>query len=140
MSKISMLGNISFIGTIYKSFSSQVRADANMKAELAAEEGRLLCTQCRTEMFPDEEGFYEFERRGGGRKRKTDLEEEMAPAEEVRYGGDAPNDPDAEVVDLLDMVIPEEQEEQIKQSLEEKTKYKVGILPVIVVLGSFSSQ
>ena len=45
-----------------------------MKAELAAEEGRLLCTQCRTEMFPDEEGFYEFERRGGGRKRKTEEE------------------------------------------------------------------
>ena len=31
------------------------------------------------------------------------------------------------MVDLLDMVIPEEQEEQIKQSLEEKTKYKVRI-------------
>ena len=74
-----------------------------MKAELAAEEGRLLCTQCRTEMFPDEEGFYEFEKRGAGRKRKMD-EEEVAPAEEVRYGADATNDPDAEVVDLLDMV------------------------------------
>ena len=57
------------------SYELQVRADANMKAELAAEEGRLLCTQCRTEMFPDEEGFYEFERRGGGRKRKTEEEE-----------------------------------------------------------------
>ena len=56
------------------SYELQVRADANMKAELAAEEGRLLCTQCRTEMFPDEEGFYEFERRGGGRKRKTEEE------------------------------------------------------------------
>merc|ERR1719264_869879 len=57
--------------------------------------------------------------------RKTE-EDEVAPAEEVRYGADAgADDPDAEVVDLLDMVIPEEQEEQIKQSLEEKTKYKV---------------
>ena len=38
------------------------------------------------------------------------------------------------MVDLLDMVIPEEQEEQIKQSLEEKTKYKVRIM--LLLLGS----
>ena len=41
------------------------------------------------------------------------------------------------MVDLLDMVIPEEQEEQIKQSLEEKTKYKVRIKSRLLESGMY---
>ena len=37
---------------------------------------------------------------------------------------DVPEEDDDGVLDLLDMEIPEEQEEAIKKTLEEKTKYK----------------
>ena len=43
------------------------------------------------------------------------------------------------MVDLLDMVIPEEQEEQIKQSLEEKTKYKVRIKSRLLESGMYTT-
>ena len=47
---------------------AQVRADANMKAKLAESEGRLLCTSCQSEMLPDEQGNYEFETIGRGKR------------------------------------------------------------------------
>jgi hypothetical protein len=112
-----------------ETLKAQSRADASMKAELAAEEGRLLCTQCQVEMYPDEEGFYEFERSRRGKATKRGRDEEFLDmgeqGEQYAGAGADDDDPDAGVVDLLDMVIPEDQEEQIKQSLEEKTKYKV---------------
>ena len=46
-------------------FKAQTRANANFKAKIAETEGRLMCTQCQTAMFPDAYGDYEFERWGG---------------------------------------------------------------------------
>ena len=43
-------------------FKAQTRANANFKAKIAETEGRLMCTQCQTAMFPDAYGDYEFER------------------------------------------------------------------------------
>jgi hypothetical protein len=43
-------------------FKAQTRANANLKAKIAETEGRLMCTQCQTSMFPDAYGDYEFER------------------------------------------------------------------------------
>ena len=45
-------------------FKAQTRANANFKAKIAETEGRLMCTQCQTAMFPDAYGDYEFERSG----------------------------------------------------------------------------
>jgi tetratricopeptide (TPR) repeat protein len=98
---------------------AHVRAEAALKAKLAEAEGRLLCTQCRTAMFPDEDGVYEFERL---RAASRGIE---AAAVQVDEDG---------VVDLLDLVIPEDQEEQIKKTLEEKTKYK-EVAPTWVSFG-----
>ena len=40
---------------------AQTKANANLKAKLAESEGKLLCNQCQTAMYPNAEGFYEFE-------------------------------------------------------------------------------
>ena len=40
---------------------AQTRAKSNLKAKTAESEGKLLCNQCQASMFPDAEGFYEFE-------------------------------------------------------------------------------
>jgi hypothetical protein len=41
---------------------AQTKANANLKAKMAEAEGRLMCTQCQTSMYPNAEGQYEFER------------------------------------------------------------------------------
>ena len=40
---------------------AKTRAKSNLKAKTAESEGKLLCNQCQASMFPDAEGFYEFE-------------------------------------------------------------------------------
>ncbi len=40
---------------------AQTRATTNLKAKVAESEGKMLCSQCQASMFPNAEGFYEFE-------------------------------------------------------------------------------
>ncbi len=105
-----------------EALKARVRAEANMKAKLAEQEGRLMCTSCQGVMYPDAQGVYEFEKDFAGPRRQA------AAAGQRGEGGGAPSlseavDDDG-VVDLMDWLIPEEQEEQIKKKLEEKTRYK----------------
>jgi len=37
---------------------AQTKANANLKAKMAEAEGKLLCNQCQTAMFPNAEGFF----------------------------------------------------------------------------------
>ncbi|XP_059091219.1 uncharacterized protein LOC131886822 [Tigriopus californicus] len=99
-------------------FRAQTRADVNLKAKIAEAEGRLLCTGCHTAMYPDEQGIYEFEK-----PRRSRLEAQN-PAESSYPSDNANGTAEDGVVDLMDMVISSEQEENIKRTLEEKTKYK----------------
>ena len=100
---------------------AQTRAQANMKAKIAESEGRLLCGNCQTSMYPNAQGEYEFEGFVPGVRNKhqhTPITDTVKK-DKISNGGD-----DDGIVDLLDMEIPEEEELQIKKSLEEKTKYK----------------
>ena len=108
---------------------AHTRAQASLKARIAEQEGRLLCTSCQATMVPNAQGVYEFE--GFDPARAMVMRKgEVAAAE--GGGGDQNGDDKAGadddamegVMDLLDMEIPAEEEEQIKKSLEEKTKYK----------------
>ena len=67
-------------------------------------------------MYPDAQGYYEFE----GFRPMPASGEDSSDAKKK----DVPEEDDDGVLDLLDMEIPEEQEEAIKKTLEEKTKYK----------------
>ncbi len=99
---------------------AQTRANANLKAKMAEAEGKLLCTQCQAAMYPNAEGFYEFE---GFHVPRHDPELCANGREESAKKAAVEEDEDG-IVDLLDMEIPEDQEEIIKKTLEEKTKYK----------------
>ena len=100
-----------------ESLKARVRAEANMKAKLAEQEGRLMCTNCQMAMFPDAESVYEFERSYSSRA-----------TAEVRLGAatatSVPEIDEDGVVDLMEWAIPEDQEEEIKKKLEEKTRNK----------------
>ncbi len=103
-----------------EAIKARVRAEANMKAKVAEQEGRLMCTSCQATMFPDAEGNYEFESgfagvRMGGRGEGAGGAVATSGVPEVDEDG---------VVDLMDWMIPEDQEEEIKKKLEEKTRYK----------------
>jgi len=98
---------------------AQAKAEANMKAKIAESEGRLMCSKCQGEMLPNSEGVYEFENwKGGvagghrGHQTFTDIADQpVLMAEDT-------------VIDLMDFDMDPEEEEKIKRSLEEKTKYK----------------
>lgn len=107
-----------------ESLKAQVRADANAKAKIAEMEGRLLCTHCQSAMYPDAGGNYEFEGFQPGVHNMPMAARRAEPSADVAMPADAGDDEDGGVVDLMDMVIPEHQEAQIKKTLEEKTKYK----------------
>ena len=94
---------------------AQATAEANMKAKIAESEGRLLCSSCQAEMLPNEHGVYDFERWQGGTGVVASGSQNVAPAQQM--------DEDA-VIDLMDFDMDPEEEERIKASLEEKTKYK----------------
>ena len=104
-----------------ETMKAQIRADANIKGKLAEQEGRLMCTNCQVQqcfrtlrVCTSLKRGYTGARTGGaaagGVKGAT-----AAGSGEVDEDG---------VVDLMDWMISEEQEEQIKKTLEEKTKYK----------------
>ena len=75
-----------------------------------------MCTQCQVAMYPNAQGQYEFEGfRPGPNPEIQETEKQSSKDNETADDG---------IVDLLDMEIPEDQEEIIKKTLEEKTKYK----------------
>ncbi len=89
-----------------------------MKAKIAESEGRLMCSKCQSEMLPNRDGVYEFEhfRPGGGSSRPSTyadnpVEQPVKMAEEG-------------VIDLMDFDMDPDEEDKIRRSLEEKTKYK----------------
>ena len=90
-------------------------AEANMKAKIAESEGRLLCSSCQAEMLPNEHGVYDFERWQGGTGMVAAGGQNVVPAEQLEEDA---------VIDLMDFDMDPEEEERIKRSLEEKTKYK----------------
>jgi hypothetical protein len=92
-----------------------------MKAKIAESEGRLLCGNCQNAMYPNAQGVYEFEGFRPGVATSVRAAPAAAGAEKVKNINATADDG---IVDLLDMEIPEEEEEQIKKTLEEKTKYK----------------
>jgi hypothetical protein len=100
---------------------AQTRAQANMKAKIAESEGRLLCGNCQGSMYPNAQGVYEFE---GFRPGINGGVQTLPAASVVKKDKKVSGPDDDGIVDLLDMEIPEEEEEQIKKTLEEKTKYK----------------
>lgn len=99
-------------------FRAQTRADVNLKAKIAEAEGRLLCTGCHTAMYPDEQGVYEFEKPRNRIGAQSSLQSSNSADNNTNAAADDG------VIDLMDMVISSEQEEHIKKTLEEKTKYK----------------
>ena len=90
-------------------------AEANMKAKIAESEGRLLCSSCQAEMLPNEHGVYDFERWQGGTGMVAAAGQNMVPTEQMEEDA---------VIDLMDFDMDPEEEDRIKRSLEEKTKYK----------------
>jgi len=96
---------------------AQTKANANLKAKLAESEGKLLCNQCQTAMYPNAEGFYEFEG-FSVKQRPVDVSKPEKPKKKVD------DEDDDGIIDLMDMEIPDDQEAEIKKTLEEKTKYK----------------
>ena len=100
---------------------AQTRAQANMKAKIAESEGRLLCGNCQASMYPNAQGVYEFE---GFVPGVTNINQGTPTASTAKKDKVTNGTDDDGIVDLLDMEIPEEEEMQIKKSLEEKTKYK----------------
>ena len=99
---------------------AKAKAEANLKAKIAEAEGKLMCTKCQSEMMPNEEGVYEFENWQGGVPRPsqpkvgefTSAIESAAIMEEDQ------------VIDLMSFDMDPDEEDKIKRSLEEKTKYK----------------
>jgi tetratricopeptide (TPR) repeat protein len=107
-----------------EALKARVRADANMKAKIAQEEGRLMCTSCHTAMYPDESGAYEFERGYSGSTRARAGQEGLVAASTSGAEAAAMEVDENGIVDLMDWNISEDQEEEIRRKLEEKTKYK----------------
>merc|ERR1740123_585858 len=91
-----------------------------MKAKIAEAEGRLMCMKCQNEMQPNEEGKYDFENWG-----ESSSNWETAKAAMAEEGGDGEMMfAEDEVVDLMDFDMNPDEEEKIKKSLMEKTKFK----------------
>merc|ERR1719430_357063 len=95
---------------------AQAKAEANMKAKIAESEGRLMCSRCQSEMLPNSDGVYEFENWKGGGQGGNKIFTDMAEPP-VQMAEDT-------VIDLMNFDMDPEEEEKIKKSLEEKTKYK----------------
>merc|ERR1719341_1930694 len=96
---------------------SQAKAEANMKAKIAESEGRLLCSKCQGDMLPNKDGVYEFENFRPGYGPGPNAQFAENPAEAVKIADDG-------VIDLMDFNIDPEEEDKIRDSLKEKTKYK----------------
>jgi len=96
---------------------SQAKAEANMKAKIAESEGRLLCSKCQGDMLPNKDGVYEFENFRPGYGPGPNAQFAENPAEAVKIADDG-------VIDLMDFNMDPEEEDKIRDSLKEKTKYK----------------
>merc|ERR1740128_1040962 len=96
---------------------SQAKAEANMKAKIAESEGRLLCSKCQADMLPNKDGVYEFENFRPGYGPGPNAQFAENPAEAVKIADDG-------VIDLMDFNMDPEEEDKIRDSLKEKTKYK----------------
>jgi hypothetical protein len=90
-------------------------ADANLKAKIAESEGRLLCSGCQGEMLPGQDGVYDFERWRGPGAGQLAVQGASGPQDHLE---------EDTVIDLMDFDMDPDEEDRIKQSLEEKTKYK----------------
>ncbi len=90
-----------------------------MKAKIAESEGRLMCSKCQSEMLPNRDGVYEFENFRPGMA-ATSMPSTYAdnPVEQpVKMAEEG-------VIDLMDFDMDPDEEDKIRRSLEEKTKYK----------------
>lgn len=78
-------------------------------------------------MYPDEKGEYEFERKSS---RRSFLASDFGGVKDPALHEETTNNlsEDDGVLDLMDMIIPEDQEEQIKKNLMVKRKifYLIG--------------
>ena len=96
------------------------KAEVNLKAKIAEAEGKLMCTKCQSEMVPNSDGVYEFENWQGGAPRPAQPQVgEFTSA--IESAGIMEED---QVVDLMSFDMDPEEEDRIKQSLQEKTRYK----------------
>jgi len=97
---------------------SVAKAEANMKAKIAESEGRLMCSKCQGDMVPNKDGVYEFENfRPGYQGAVVPFGENPADRTRVQVADDG-------VIDLMDFSMDPDEEEKIRNSLQEKTKYK----------------
>jgi len=102
---------------------AQANAEANMKAKIAEAEGRLLCSKCQGGMLPNAQGIYEFENFRlpvGGVAAPMSVHSGGGEEPAAELGGLA----DDTVIDLMDFSMDPDEEEKIRKSLVEKTKYK----------------
>ena len=105
-------------------FRSKAKAEANLKAKIAEAEGKLMCTKCQAEMMPNAEGVYEFESwQGGAAAARPAQGHQAAPQTSAVESSDMMMQED-EVVDLMSFDMDPDEEDKIKRTLVEKTKYK----------------
>ena len=100
---------------------NKAKAEANLKAKIAESEGTLVCTKCQSEMMPNEDGVYEFEgwKAGSGSRPAQAQVSDFTSAVES-----AAMMEEDQVVDLMNFDMDPEEEDKIKRSLHEKTRYK----------------
>ena len=105
-------------------FRSKAKAEANLKAKIAEAEGKLMCTKCQAEMMPNAEGVYEFESwQGGAAAARPAQGQQAAPQTSAVESSDMMMQED-EGVDLMSFDMDPDEEDKIKRTLVEKTKYK----------------
>merc|ERR1719495_1878383 len=101
---------------------SKAKSDAKLRARIAEEEGKLMCTSCQCEMLPNEDGVYEFENYQGGAPRQQQQQSQVS--EFTSAVDSAAIMEEDRVVDLMNFDMDPEEEDKIKRSLEDKTRYK----------------
>ena len=102
---------------------AQAKAEVNLKAKMAEAEGRLMCGRCQAEMVPNSNGVYEFENFQGG-VRKSQPPAQAQGGEFTTAVESASIMEEDQVVDLMSFDMDPEEEDKIKRSLQEKTRYK----------------
>ena len=102
---------------------AQAKAEVNLKAKIAEAEGRLMCSSCQAEMLPNSNGVYEFENfKGGARAKQPPAQAQVG--EFTTAVESASIMEEDQVVDLMSFDMDPEEEDKIKRSLQEKTRYK----------------
>ena len=103
---------------------AQAKAEVNLKAKIAESEGRLMCGKCQAEMLPNSNGVYEFENWQGGARKKQQTPLAAQSGEFSSAVESAALMEEDQVVDLMSFDMDPDEEDKIKRSLEEKTRYK----------------